>query len=146
MAEFIGAHIHTMDDKGRVSVPAHFRRMLTGEDLYLNRELDNCLVLYQAEKWEQIRAGFEEKLSRSNRQHRRFLRWVGAKLRPVTVDSQGRIAIPSDMQDAAGITGEVMFLGQFDRIELWDPQKYEAYMRTEEESFEDIAETLDIDL
>ncbi|MFO7626349.1 MAG: division/cell wall cluster transcriptional repressor MraZ [Candidatus Fermentibacteraceae bacterium] len=146
MAEFIGTHIHTMDDKGRVSVPAHFRRMLTGEDLYLNRELDNCLVLYQAEKWEQIKAGFEEKLSRSNRQHRRFLRWVGAKLRPVTVDSQGRIAIPQDMQDAAGITGEVMFLGQFDRIELWDPQKYEAYMRTEEESFEDIAETLDIDL
>jgi MraZ protein len=135
-----------MDDKGRVSVPAQFRRMLTGEDLYLNRELDNCLVLYQAEKWEQIRAGFEEKLSRSNRQHRRFLRWVGAKLRPVTVDSQGRIAIPQDMQDAAGITGEVMFLGQFDRIELWDPKKYEAYMRTEEESFEDIAETLDIDL
>jgi MraZ protein len=135
-----------MDDKGRVSVPAQFRRMLTGEDLYLNRELDNCLVLYQAEKWEQIRAGFEEKLSRSNRQHRRFLRWVGAKLRPVTVDSQGRIAVPQDMQDAAGITGEVMFLGQFDRIELWDPKKYEAYMRTEEESFEDIAETLDIDL
>ncbi len=146
MAEFIGTHIHTLDDKGRVSVPAQFRRMLTGEDLYLNRELDDCLVLYQAEKWERIRSGFEEKLSRSNRQHRRFLRWVGAKLRPVTVDSQGRIAIPQDMQEAAGITGEVMFLGQFDRIELWDPKKYEAYMRTEEESFEDIAETLDIDL
>jgi len=146
MAEFIGTHIHTLDDKGRVSVPAQFRRMLTGEDLYLNRELDDCLVLYQAEKWERIRSGFEEKLSRSNRQHRRFLRWVGAKLRPVTVDSQGRIAIPQDMQEAAGITGEVMFLGQFDRIELWDPKKYEAYMRTEGESFEDIAETLDIDL
>jgi len=132
MAEFIGTHIHTLDDKGRVSVPAQFRRMLTGEDLYLNRELDDCLVLYQAEKWERIRSGFEEKLSRSNRQHRRFLRWVGAKLRPVTVDSQGRIAIPQDMQEAAGITGEVMFLGQFDRIELWDPKKYEDYMRTEE--------------
>ncbi len=145
MAEFIGTHIHTLDEKGRVSVPAQFRRLLTGEDLYLNRELDNCLVLYQAEKWEQIREGFE-KLSRSNRQHRRFLRWVGAKLRPLTVDAQGRIAIPADMQDAAGIRGEVMFLGQFDRIELWDPQKYEAYMGNEEESFEDIAETLDIDL
>ena len=146
MAEFIGTHIHTLDDKGRVSVPASFRRMLTGEDLYLNRELDNCLVLYQAEKWEQIRTGFEQKLSRSNKQHRLFLRWVGAKLKPVTIDSQGRIAIPADMQEAAGIHSEVMFLGQFDRIELWGPQKYEVYMGSQEQSFEDIAETLDIDL
>jgi MraZ protein len=120
--------------------------MLTGEDLYLNRELDNCLVLYQAEKWEQIRTGFEQKLSRSNKQHRLFLRWVGAKLKPVTIDSQGRIAIPADMQEAAGIHSEVMFLGQFDRIELWSPQKYEVYMGSQEQSFEDIAETLDIDL
>lgn len=146
MADFIGTHIHTLDDKGRVSVPAQFRRLLTGEDLYMNRELDNCLVLYQAEKWERIRENFETGLSRSNKQHRLFLRWVGAKLKPVSLDSQGRISIPADMQEAAGIHSEVMFLGQFDRIELWDPGKYEAYMGSQEQSFEDIAETLDIDL
>lgn len=144
MAAFIGTHIHTLDDKGRVSVPAQFRRQLTAEDLYLNVGLDGCLVLYPSQIWQKL----EEKLlslSR-NRQTRFLVRSFAQNLKAVSVDSQGRISIPAELAEKAGITGEIMFLGKFDTMELWQPERYDAYIADSELSCEEIAEDLDLPL
>ncbi len=145
MAAFIGTHTHTLDEKGRVSVPAQFRRQLTAEEMYLNVGMEGCLVLYPAQRWQAL----EEKLlslSRSSRKNRFLYRSLAQNLKAVSVDSQGRISIPADLAEKAGITGEVMFLGQFDIMELWQPDKYKALMENSELSCEDITEETDLPL
>ena len=145
MAEFTGIHVHTLDDKGRVSVPAQFRRQLTGEGLYLNVGLDGCLVLYPHEKWTRVREELS-KLSRSSSRQRFFLRMSARYLKPVSLDSQGRIIIPGELQSISGIESEVVFLGQFDSIELWSPEAFERYAGDGSFSYEEVAEDLEIDI
>jgi MraZ protein len=67
-------------------------------------------------------------------------------LRPVCVDSQGRISIPSELISLAGIENEVVFLGQYDAIEIWSPEGFEEYSRNERFSYEEVAEDLEIDI
>ena len=144
MAAFIGTHRHTLDDKGRVSIPAQFRRQLTAEDLYLNVGMEGCLVLYPSHRWQEL----EEKLLAlpRNRETRYFVRSLAQNLRAVSVDSQGRISIPAELAAKAGITGDVMFLGKFDTMELWQPDRYNSYIDEAEFSCEEIAEGLDLPL
>ncbi len=144
MSAFIGTHKHTLDDKGRVSVPAQFRRQLTAEDLYLNVGMEGCLVLYPSQRWQEL----EEKLLAlpRNRETRFFVRSLAQNLRAVSVDSQGRISIPSELAEMAGIKSDVMFLGKFDTMELWQPERYNSYIDEAELSCEEIAEDLDLPL
>lgn len=144
MAAFIGTHRHTLDDKGRVSVPAQFRRQLNAEDLYLNVGMEGCLVLYPSQKWHEL----QEKLLSlpRGRQTRYLLRSLAQNLKAVNIDSQGRISIPAELAEKAGITGEIMFLGKFDTMELWQPERYTSYIEETELSCEEIAEDLDLPL
>ncbi len=144
MSAFIGTHRHTLDDKGRVSVPAQFRRQLTAEDLYLNVGMEGCLVLYPSDKWQEVQ---EKLLSLPRTKKNRFVvRNFAQNLKAVSVDSQGRITISTDLAEKAGIKGDVLFLGKFDTMELWQPEKYEAYISDSEFSCEEIVEGLDIPL
>lgn len=145
MAEFTGRHEHVLDEKGRVSVPAVFRRQITGEDLYLNLGMDGCLELYPPEKWQALRDGLR-KLSRGQEKQRFFLRRFASHLRPVSIDAQGRIGIPADLQSLAGIGSVVVFLGQMDTIELWDPVRLGEVMARRDISYEEVAEGLDVEL
>ncbi len=145
MGEFTGTHQHTLDEKGRVSVPAQFRRQLTGEDLYLNLGMDGCLELYTPEKWSSLRDSLG-KVSRNQERNRFFVRRFASFVRPVSVDAQGRISIPADLQSLAGMKSEVVFLGQLDKIEIWSPDRLAAFMKREDISFEEVAEGLEIDL
>ena len=144
MSAFIGTHRHTLDDKGRVSVPAQFRRQLTAEDLYLNVGMEGCLVLYPSQRWQEL----EEKLLAlpRNRETRFFVRSLAQNLRAVSIDSQGRISIPSELAEMAGIRSDVMFLGKFDTMELWQPERYNSYIDEAGFSCEEIAEGLDLPL
>lgn len=144
MASFIGTHKHTLDDKGRVSVPAQFRRQITGEDLYLNIGMEGCLELYPSEKWMKMQ---NHLLSLKNsKQHRFLLRSYAQNLKAVSLDSQGRITIPGDLAKKVGISGEVVFLGKFETMELWQPAKYESYFEETEFSCEEVTENLDLPL
>lgn len=144
MTAFIGTHTHMLDEKGRVSIPAQFRRQLTAEDLYLNVGMEGCLVIYPQQRWQELE---DRLLSQPRSKKTRFLyRSLAQNLKAVCVDSQGRISIPAELANKAGITGEVMFLGRFDVIELWNPQRYQSYIHDSELSCEEIAEDLDLPL
>ncbi len=145
MPEFTGTYTHTLDSKGRVSVPAAYRRQLTGEGLHLNLGLDGCLVIYPPQKWEAVKAELS-RLSRGREAERFFLRRFARFLRAVSLDAQGRIMIPAELLERAGIGSEVVFLGQLDSIELWAPEKFDTESGEEELSFEQVAEDLGIDI
>jgi len=145
MPEFTGTYTHTLDSKGRVSVPAAYRRQLTGEGLHLNLGLDGCLVIYPPEKWESVKRELS-RLSRGRGPERFFMRRFARYLRAVSLDAQGRIMIPAELLEKAGIGGEVVFLGQLDSIELWAPDRFDTASGEEELSFEQVAEDLGINI
>ncbi|MBC8428895.1 MAG: division/cell wall cluster transcriptional repressor MraZ [FCB group bacterium] len=132
MNDYTGNHTHTLDDKGRVSVPAQFRKQLPKEGLHIGRGLDGGLILYPPETWETVKASISD-LSRNIIQQRNIVREISQYLHPVSIDGQGRIMIPSDLLEISCIDHEVLFIGTFNAIELWDPGRYTNRPRTEEE-------------
>lgn len=145
MNEYTGRHVHTLDDKGRVSVPAQFRRQLPREGLYIGKGMEGSLILYPPEKWEKVREGLSS-LSRNSRRNRDIIREFSQFIRPVSIDGQGRISIPADLIEMAGIDHEVIFLGMLDSIEIWAVQRYSRRSGEQMSSLEEAIEEIDIDI
>lgn len=145
MNEYTGRHVHTLDDKGRVSVPAQFRRQLPKEGLYIGKGMEGSLILYPPEKWEKVRDGLSS-LSRNSRRNRDIIREFSQFIRPVSIDGQGRISIPADLIEMAGIDHEVIFLGMLDSIEIWAVQRYSRRSGEQMSSLEEAIEEIDIDI
>jgi MraZ protein len=145
MNEYTGKHIHTLDEKGRVSVPAQFRRQLPKEGLFIGKGMEGSLILYPPEKWEKVRDGLAS-LSRNSRKNRDIIREVSQHIRPVNIDGQGRITIPSDLIDVSGMTHEIVFIGLLDSIELWAAQRYDGRADEQVSSLEDAIEEIEIDI
>jgi MraZ protein len=137
---FLGEHQHTLDAKGRVSLPAKFRAEMTGS-LVVSKGLDKCLYVYSADEYRR----FVETLTSGNdfnpkqRQLRRFF-VVGAQ--DVELDSAGRISLSSALRDYAGLKKEIAVTGNGNRIEIWDAEAWATYNGEGEGSIEDLAEEL----
>ncbi|MBN2587218.1 MAG: division/cell wall cluster transcriptional repressor MraZ [Candidatus Fermentibacteraceae bacterium] len=145
MNEYTGRHIHTLDDKGRVSVPAQFRRQLPKEGLFIGKGMEGSLILYPPEKWEKVRDGLAS-LSRNIRRNRDIIREFSQFIRPVSIDGQGRISIPADLIEMSGIDHEVVFLGMLDSIEIWAADRYSDRSGEQVSSLEEAIEDIDIDI
>lgn len=123
---FRGRHTHTIDGKGRVSVPVKFREVLAekyGSRLILTSELDNCLVAYPPDEWRSL----EEKVLKypsMNKSVNQFLRFYISGAVDCAVDGQGRILIPANLREHATLNKEVLFVGLLNKIELWDVQQW----------------------
>ena len=138
---FMGEYQHTMDDKGRIIVPAKFRDGL-GESFVLTRGLDNCLFVYPREEW-QILEGKLRELPLSRQNARAFVRFFLSGAVDCEFDKQGRISIPNNLRDHSYITKEVVIIGVANRLELWSKEKWDEYIKVAEESYEEIAETME---
>ena len=123
MSGFLGSWQHQMDEKGRLSLPASFRRDSGDGPLVLVHVFPNALTLYPQGAW----AGVEERLRERLRQDpsaRTFVLRVTANAVEVVPDKQGRILVPQRLQEAVGINGAVLVVGAIDRIELWSPERF----------------------
>ena len=130
---FTGEFRYSIDSKGRVNIPAKFRKALpdTSEDTFVvTRGLDENIVVYSLDVWRQKE---EEllKLSSRLREHRAFVRQNTRFATPLKFDSQGRVAIPANLLKHAGIEKDVVIIGMIDEIEIWDPDVLERYEETE---------------
>lgn len=134
---FLGEYNHTIDDKGRVIIPARFRPDLaTG--LVVTRGLDGCLALYSNAAWEAL-AEQVNALPITDRRARDFRRFVFGSATEATLDRQGRALIPAYLREYAGIDSEVTVVGMNTYIEIWNPKTWQA-MRQEVENDEANAE------
>lgn len=125
---FLGDYIHTLDEKGRVVMPASFRAAIKedGGNVVVTKGNDGNLVLFTASKFDEIAA---EELQRPRlREARRDLRAKFANADFQKVDSQGRVSLKQKLRRYAGLDDatEVAVVGLYDRIELWDVATYEA--------------------
>jgi MraZ protein len=129
MATFYGTASYSIDDKGRVVVPASMRsvpgRKLPLTTFVLLGGLDGCLWLYAEEDWKV----FEERLQKmamGRKAQREFARAFLVGASKVTVDKQGRISVPPSLMSRAGLGKEAVLHGQVGRIEVWAPERFTA--------------------
>ena len=130
MISFIGKYYHNLDQKGRVMMPASLREVLSGRypsgKLYLtNAPFDRALHLYPFEEWVKLEDKIRE-LPKSDEAVMYFLRRVIASAVPLELDKQGRILIPYEHRQDAGINSEVVIVGQIERIEIWDKATWDS--------------------
>ncbi len=124
MTGFLGSYLHQLDEKGRIALPAAFRRVTGEESLVLVQNKDPALILYPNAAWAQVEEKLGELMHKSAEARERVLKVV-ANAVEVVPDKQGRILIPERLQDAARLEGQALVVGVFDRIELWNPGLFE---------------------
>lgn len=132
---FIGTYDHSLDPKGRVILPRKFRDDL-GQDMVFTKGIERCLYLFPLAEF----AAFADKLRSlplTERPSRDFVRVFVAGASQETADSQGRVVIPQTLRDYAGLTKDVMVVGQLSRIELWDKAEWDRYMPAAQAAYSD---------
>lgn len=138
---FMGEYQHSLDDKGRLIMPAKFRDEL-GETFVATRGLDNCLFVYPNGEWRIL----EEKLKTlpmTSKDARAFVRFFFSGATECEIDKTGRISLPQNLREHAGLEKEVVVIGVSNRIELWSKERWDNYMTDTADSYEDIAETME---
>jgi MraZ protein len=124
---FRGRHDHTIDAKGRLSIPAGFRMEIqrrTEKPPILTR-LEGHLELYGADDWENIERDLMAK-SDLNDDVQKLRRFMVGNACDSPIDSQGRILIPSRLRTHAKLTNKVVLVGVLDKVEIWDADLYEV--------------------
>ena len=123
MTGFLGRYEYQIDEKGRVSLPADYRRMATGTRFVLLQWEPTHLTLFPEDVW----SGVRERLLQRRRDRRDLaetLRDVMSRATDVEPDKQGRILIPAWLQARARLDGGVLLIGGMDRIEIWNPEVF----------------------
>ena len=123
MTGFLGRYEFQLDAKGRVSLPAEYRRKAEGTRFVLLQWEATHLTLFPEEVWEGRRAELLH-LRREKPELVRVLREVTSRAVEVEPDGQGRILIPAWLKERAGLDGGVLLVGALDRIELWSPDRF----------------------
>lgn len=136
----IGEYTHTLDAKSRVAIPSKFRTEC-GEKIILTKGLDSCLFAYPIRIWERMAeklGGFPLGDARS----RGFVRMLLSGAADTDIDKQGRVVIPEYLRSYAGIQKTVIMTGVFDRVEIWDEKRWNAYKQDTERDTESVAQKL----
>ena len=115
---FLGEYTHTVDDKGRLTIPAKYRALLA-PGLVVTRGLDRNLVIYPLNEWEAL-AGRVMARPMTDPAVRAFRRRVFSGAVDLTLDRQGRILLPTYLRDFADLNGDVVIVGNFDYAEIWN--------------------------
>ena len=129
----IGEYQHTLDQKGRMFIPVKFREDL-GEKFIITRGIGGCLFGLSQPEW----ALFSQKLRSlplTDPDVLSFVRLFFAGATECEVDKQGRILIPSNLRDLAGLDKNVVITGVLSRIEIWSEERWEEYNKEADKGF-----------
>lgn len=138
MSGFLGQFEYQLDEKGRVSLPAVFRKEADSDRFVLLQPHPPALTLFPEEAWKTYRERLLE-FRRHQPGGSDLVRWIAAGAVEVSPDKQGRILIPGRLLESASLDGRVLLVGHIDRIELWNPDDFEAKVRPRAEELEHFA-------
>jgi MraZ protein len=141
---FLGEYIHTIDDKGRLTIPAKFRGDLS-TGLVVTRGMDVCLVIYPMEAWRKLTDRVST-LPLTSRNARDFRRLVYANATDTVPDGQGRINIPQLLREYAHLDGNAVVVGCDTYIEVWSPDGWAEVQIRVEESDENVERWADLEI
>jgi MraZ protein len=125
---FLGEYEHSLDDKGRLAVPARFREEL-GESLFVTRGFDHCLMGFPRQRWEELAQQIGAMtLGQGDARNLRRLLFSGAA--EVSFDRQGRVLIPQNLREYAGLRDQVVIAGLNTHFEIWSRERWEQVLNT----------------
>lgn len=144
MSFFKGRELYSVDDKGRVNIPAKMRKELTpdaNETFVVTRGLDEepCIYAYPLDEWQKMEKRLQQ-LNQFNEQQRFFIRTMLMWTDEVTLDKQCRISLPRNLMEFSGIGKSALILGAMDHLEIWNPEFFETYKNKRPESFAAVAQ------
>ena len=140
---FRGRFEHTIDGKGRISIPAKFREILTKkyEDRVVVTNFDHCLIAFPEEEWSMLeqKAG---SFSLMRKETSAFFRFFYSSASDCVIDKQGRLLIPQTLREYANLQKDVVLVGEGKRIEIFAKERWLEEARKAEEDFDKIRDTL----
>ena len=136
---FVGTFEHSLDDKGRVVLPATFRDQITQKGFL--SQWDRCLGLWTEEGFEDVARRLTEKI-RDGLAPQEALRAFAANAHEVRPDSQGRITIPQRLREFAGLDRDAVVIGAIDRVELWDATRWQDQLGSADDSLINVVTAL----
>jgi MraZ protein len=144
LAVFKGTYRHRIDPKGRLPVPAAFRRALAGPGAVpglVATLLDQCVACYPREEWARLEAQLAA-LPAFSRPVKTLTRLLASRAVDCALDVQGRILLPAALRAPASLSHEVVVVGVLNRFEVWEPDAWSGFVRDSERMLEDV--TLDV--
>lgn len=140
---FRGRYHHTIDPKGRLSIPARYREELAerGIDTLVLTEGDHCIWAYPLDEWERL----EEKLRQQPQlspEMRTFLRTTIGSAKDCPVDRAGRTLVPPELREFAGLHKEVVIVGALTKFEMWSRDRWQDYYQRQRGTFDEMARKL----
>ena len=142
MTNLIGEYECKVDAKGRLLVPSGLRKQFSAAaegKLFVKRGIENCLELYQKHDWETV----SEKVSSLNqfvKKNRVFARKFISGATQLELDSVGRINLPKNLLEYAGVQKELILFAYGNKIEIWDKKSYDAELEMTDDDFAGLAE------
>ncbi len=119
---FLGEFAHTIDEKGRLTLPAKFRDGL-GRNIVVTRGVDKCLFIFTMAEFQTLADKIGE-LPMTQAQAREFSRHFFSGACDVEIDKQGRVLIPQNLREYAGLDGNAVVVGVNRRIEVWSEETW----------------------
>jgi MraZ protein len=141
VSTFKGSFHYTIDNKGRINIPAKMRKNLAPEannSFVVTRGFESCIFVYPNDEWAKRETEIGA-LQQTNPQDRLFTRLLLQYATDVELDGQYRIVLPKELIQYAHIENDVVILGVFDRIEIWNPDEYKKYLDAQQEDYLTVA-------
>ena len=128
---FMGEYRPSLDDKGRIAVPSKLRKAF-GEGAVIDALVvapgfDRCIMSFREQDWRSFVESKLVPLSQADPMNRKRSRFLLGGASVCELDAQGRILIPANLVEYAGLSKEAVILGVYDRIEIWDAVTYDRY-------------------
>lgn len=133
---FLGEFTHKVDSKNRIMMPSEFRENLKG-DFYITKGPENSLIIYTEEEFVKQSQKLDERINESKK-NRAIKRLFFSSTVKISLDKQGRILLNKNLKDYSGIKDEAMIIGNNTTVELWDRERWQAYIDEVEVNLSDI--------
>lgn len=141
MSSIFGEYKVSMDAKGRMMMPAEFRKQLQEADeksFVIKRGMNNCLTLYLQSQWSIMRDKLDA-MNDFNPKVQQFKRLFLDGIAIVELDNAGRLLIPKGLQEYAGLSKEISFWAQGNKVEIWNKETKDKYVEAQISSLESLA-------
>jgi len=139
---FIGEFTHTLDDKKRIALPSKFRKIFgKSKNVIVTQGFDGCLFVYEPKTWKETAetyGGLGMAMSGNRLLSRNFF----SSANEVEIDKSGRILLPETLRQGADIKEKAVFVGVYNRLEVWDEAKWLLYKQDMSGKAEEMAEKL----
>jgi MraZ protein len=137
-AVFKGTYHHRIDAKGRLPIPAAFRRSLDEEGRVVVTLLDQCLAAYAPKEWARLEAQLAA-LPAFSKPVKALTRLLASRASDCEIDVQGRILLPPALRQAVGLARDAVVVGVLNRFEVWAPESWDAFVRESERLLDDVS-------